>query len=57
MWTLATIVLGSLFVWLIWEAWRAPTYREKQDGSFEQTTPTKTFKDLLNSIKKLFRLK
>mgnify|MGYP003350102194 CR=1 FL=1 len=57
MWTLATIFLGSLMLWFMWEVWRAPHYQENMDGTHTQTTRTKTFKDLVNSVKNLFSFK
>lgn len=40
------ILLVVLFVWMIYEFWRAPLMKENEDGSFTTIRPAKKIKDL-----------
>lgn len=44
--TFLTIVLVTFSVYLIYEAWRAPLYKENIDGSWTEVTPPKKLSDL-----------
>ena len=50
--TIASLALLLLLVWLVYEAWRAPMYRQNEDGSYTQLTTPKKFSDLFKSFKK-----
>jgi len=44
--------LGALFLlWLLYEAWRTPLFRENEDGSFTALTEPKSLKELWLKIK------
>jgi hypothetical protein len=44
--TFLTIVLVILCIYLMYEAWRAPLYKENLDGSWTEVTPPKKLSDL-----------
>lgn len=49
------VVLVIFFLWLFYEAWRTPIYRENEDGTYTPLSKTKTFKDLVVYIKNLLK--
>lgn len=49
--TIIAILFISFLVWLLFEAWRAPGYRQDIDGNYHQVTPSKKFKDLFKRKK------
>jgi ABC-type nickel/cobalt efflux system permease component RcnA len=51
MWTIATILLIAFGVWLMFEAWRAPKYRQDEKGNFKQTEPMKKLSDIFKKNK------
>lgn len=51
MYNIATIALLLLLVWLVYEAWRAPMYRQNRDGSYTQLTAPKKLSDLFKRKK------
>jgi len=52
MWTVATILLILLAVWLMFEAWRAPHYIQDENGNYKRIGETKKFSDILKKLKK-----
>lgn len=52
MYNIATIALFLFLLWLVYEAWRAPLYKQNEDGSYTQLTAPKKFSDLFKSFKK-----
>jgi hypothetical protein len=57
--TTALILISIIFwIWIFYEAWRAPLMRENEDGSYSTIRPEKKLKDLFkNKIMKQFMLK
>jgi hypothetical protein len=49
--TFFSILFIVFFIWLLYEAWRSPVYRENEDGTFRQVTPTKKLSDLFKRKK------
>jgi hypothetical protein len=49
---IASAALILFMLWLLYEAWRAPMYRENEDGSYTQLTAPKKLSDLFKSFKK-----
>lgn len=45
------ILMMLFLVWLVYEAWRAPLWRENPDGSYTEIQPAKKFKDLFKRKK------
>jgi len=45
------LIIGMVgtFIWIAYEAWRAPHLEEKEDGSFKTIKPTKKLKDLFKN--------
>jgi hypothetical protein len=57
---LTTFAIGfiAFWIWILYEAWRAPLMRENEDGSYTTIRPEKKLKDLFkNKIMKQFMLK
>lgn len=50
--TIASIALILFMLWILYEAWRAPMYRENEDGTFTPLAPPKKLSDLFKSFKK-----
>jgi hypothetical protein len=46
-----SIFFTLLWVWVIYEGWRAPMMKENEDGSFTTIRPAKKFKDLFKKKK------
>jgi hypothetical protein len=46
-----SIFFTLLWVWIIYEGWRAPMMKENEDGSFTTIRPAKKFKDLFKKRK------
>jgi hypothetical protein len=46
------IVLLILWVWIVYEIWRAPIVKEDSNGKWIELEPTKKFSDLFKKIKK-----
>lgn len=44
--TIGTVVFTMFLIWLMYEAWRCPLYKENADGSWTQLTETKKLSDL-----------
>lgn len=44
--SIITILLIGFMVWLVYEAWRAPQYRQDLDGKYHQLSEPKKLKDL-----------
>lgn len=44
--TFLTIVFATLCVWLMYEAWRTPLYKQNEDGTWTEVTPPKKLSDL-----------
>lgn len=49
-------IIGIIFIiislWMTFEVWRAPLYREEGDGSYTQLEPPKKLSDLFKKKKK-----
>jgi len=45
MWTLATILLIVLSVWIMFEAWRAPRYIQDENGNYKRIEEPKKLSD------------
>jgi hypothetical protein len=50
--TFLTIVFVILSVWLMYEAWRTPLYKQNLDGSWTEVTPPKKLSDLFKRKKR-----
>ena len=50
---LTSLILVSLlfWIWIFYEAWRAPMMRENEDGSWTTIQPTKKISDLFKKKK------
>ena len=50
--TLALILISIIFwIWIFYEAWRAPLMRENEDGTYTTIKPEKKLKDLFKKKK------
>jgi hypothetical protein len=50
--TTALIIASIVFwIWIFYEAWRAPLMRENEDGSWTTIKPTKKLSDLFKKKK------
>lgn len=51
------LVIAILFwIWVLFEAWRAPLFRENENGSFTALSEPKNLKDLWLKIKGIFKI-
>jgi len=50
------VLFLMFFMWLFFEAWRSPLYRENEDGSFTALADPKSLKDLWLEIKGFFKI-
>ena len=48
---IASIALLLFLIWLVYEAWRAPMYKQNSDGSYTQLTAPKKLSDLFKRKK------
>jgi len=46
------ILVGILFVWMIYSYWSAPLMRENEDGSWTTIKPERKFTELFGKRKK-----
>lgn len=45
------LFFGCLWIWIIYELWRAPMMRENEDGTYTTIRPEKKFRDLFKKKK------
>ena len=48
---IASVVLLLFLIWLVYEAWKAPMYKQNSDGSYTQLTAPKKLSDLFKRKK------
>ena len=46
------IIFLFTFIWMAFEFWRAPTYKENPNGKYTELKPTKKLSDLFKKRKK-----
>ena len=46
-----SLVFVCIWLWIIYEWWRAPMYEERPDGSFKTIKPAKKLSDLFKKKK------
>jgi hypothetical protein len=46
------VILLILWAWIVFEFWRAPTYKEEGDGKYKLIQPTKKLSNLFKKRKK-----